>query len=235
MAGPSVAARPPSPGGRAGPGRRAATTRSELEEVALELFAERGFAATTVDDIAAAAGIARRTFFRYYPSKTDLVWGDFTGELDRLRARLMSTDPSVPVMEAIHREVIAFNRIELGQEAAHRRRMSLILGVPTLLANSTLHFAEWRAVLAEFAAERLGLGPGDLLPNVIAYSALGAALAGYEQWLKDDAADLAALLDDALGELAAGFRQREAPTSRTAPGLSARGSTVRRRRRRAPP
>ena len=54
--------------------------------MAFTLFAARGFDATAVDDIASAAGIARRTFFRYYASKNDLVWGDFDGELRRFRA-----------------------------------------------------------------------------------------------------------------------------------------------------
>ncbi|MCQ0020665.1 TetR family transcriptional regulator [Actinomadura madurae] len=56
-------------------GRRPRTSRGELERVALRLFAERGFEETTVDDIASAAGIGRRTFFRYYGSKNDVVWG----------------------------------------------------------------------------------------------------------------------------------------------------------------
>jgi len=54
------------------PGRRRATSRQELEETAFGLFAARGFEATTVDEIAAAAGIGRRTFFRYFPSKNDI-------------------------------------------------------------------------------------------------------------------------------------------------------------------
>ncbi len=50
---------------------------SEIAAVALELFAERGFEETTVEDIAAAVGVGRRTLFRYFPSKNDMVWGDF--------------------------------------------------------------------------------------------------------------------------------------------------------------
>jgi mycofactocin system transcriptional regulator len=196
------------------PGRPPATTHAVLEAVAFELFATRGFDETTIDDIAAAAGIARRTFFRYYPSKTDLVWGDFAGELDRLRAWLAGVPPDMALMEAVHLAVLEFNRLGPGQSALHRRRLSLILGVPTLFANSTLRFAEWRAVMAGFAAHRLDQGPDDLLPNVIAYSALGATLAGYEQWLRDEDADLTAVLDDALGELAIGFRHHATGTQR---------------------
>lgn len=187
-------------------GRRPSTTHDELEAVAIELFMTHGFDETSIDDIAAAAGIARRTFFRYYPSKSDLVWGDFGAELVRMQVWFDTVSPDVPMMEAIRQAVIEFNRLPPEQEPQHRRRMSLILGVPTLLANSTLRFAQWRAVVAAFAARRLGLREDDLLPKVVGYSALGATLAGYEEWLRDGGTDLIDLLDAALGELAIGFR-----------------------------
>jgi mycofactocin system transcriptional regulator len=180
-----------------------------LEAVALELFVSKGFDETSIDDIAAAAGIARRTFFRYYPSKTDLVWGDFGGELARMQSWLAAADPEVPMMEAIHQAVLEFNRLPPDLLPQHRRRLSLILGVPTLLANSTLRFAQWRAVVAAFAARRLDLAEDDLLPEVVAYSALGATLAGYGQWLRDEESDLTVLLDEALGQLAIGFEHHD--------------------------
>ena len=67
-------------------GRRRITSRAELEHVAFELFDRQGFEGTTIDDIAVAAGIGRRTFFRYFPSKNDVPWGNFEDELDRMRA-----------------------------------------------------------------------------------------------------------------------------------------------------
>jgi mycofactocin system transcriptional regulator len=189
-------------------GRPPATSRADLERVAFALFEEKGFDAASVDDIAATAGIARRTFFRYYASKSDLVWGDFEDGLAQLRAHLAGVPSDVPLLWAIHDAVIAFNALPPGQEDAHRRRMTLILGVPTLLATSTLRFAQWRRVIAEFAADRLALAPGDLLPTLIGYAALGASLAAYELWLSNEAADLAELLDQALSQLATGFGQQ---------------------------
>lgn len=193
-------------------GRPPATSRSELERVAYWLFGKHGFDETSIDDITAAAGIARRTFFRYYPSKSDLVWGDFDEQCERLRQWFSAVPPEMPMMEAIHQAVLDFNRLPPGQEPAHRRRLGLILGVPSLLANSTLRFAQWRAEVAAFAARRLGLAPDALLPQVIGYSALGATLAAYEQWLRDDDADLMWLLDQALGELAVGFEHHDRVT-----------------------
>jgi mycofactocin system transcriptional regulator len=188
-------------------GRPPSTTRQDLERVAFALFDDRGFDETSVDDIAAAAGIARRTFFRYYPSKFDLVWGDFDGELGRLRASLQDAPPELALLETVRRAVIEFNQLPTDQEAQHRRRLALILGVPSLLANSTLRFAQWRDVIADYAAGRLDCDPQSLLPAVIGHTALGAAIAAYEQWLRRDDADLAALLGEALGELATGFRR----------------------------
>ena len=69
-------------------GRPASTTRQDVARVALDLFARHGYDDTTVDEIAAAVGISRRTFFRYFESKPDVVWGEFDVELGRLRDRL---------------------------------------------------------------------------------------------------------------------------------------------------
>ncbi len=196
---------PPASPGAGHPGRRRATSRAELEQAAFALFAAQGFDATTVDEIAAAAGIGRRTFFRYFPSKNDIPWGAFEDELDRMRVRLKASPPEVPLMDAIRVALIDFNRVEPAQVPLHRRRMDLILRVPTLLAHSTLRFAAWRDVVAEFAAERTGRRPDDLAPQATAHAVLGVAIAAYEHWLNDPHADLGALLDDAMRQLAGAF------------------------------
>jgi mycofactocin system transcriptional regulator len=195
----------PAGSGTGHPGRRRATSRAELEQVAFALFAARGFDATTVDEIAAAAGIGRRTFFRYFPSKNDIPWGAFEDELERMRVRLKACPPEVPLVDAIRVALIDFNRVAPAQVPLHRRRMELILRVPTLLAHSTLRFAAWRAVVAEFAAERTGRRADDLAPQAIAHAVLGVAIAAYEHWLDDPGSDLPALLDDAMRQLTGAF------------------------------
>jgi mycofactocin system transcriptional regulator len=187
------------------PGRRRATSRAELEQAAFALFAARGFDGTTVDEIAAAAGIGRRTFFRYFPSKNDIPWGAFEDELERMRVRLKACPPEVPLADALRVALIDFNRVAPAQVPLHRRRMELILRVPTLLAHSTLRFAAWREVVAEFVAERTGRRPDDLAPQAIAHAVLGVAIAAYEHWLDDPGADLGALLDDAMRQLSGAF------------------------------
>jgi TetR/AcrR family transcriptional regulator, regulator of mycofactocin system len=186
-------------------GRRRATSRQELEETAFGLFAARGFEATTIDEIAAAAGIGRRTFFRYFPSKNDIPWGAFELELDRMRARLRACPPEVAVMDAIREALVDFNRVEPTMVALHRRRMELILRVPALFAHSTLRFTAWREVIAEFVAARTGQRAGQLAPQAIAHAVLGVSVAAYEHWLDDPVADLGELLDTAMRQLADAF------------------------------
>jgi len=186
-------------------GRKRVTSRAELEHAAFDLFGRQGFDRTTIDDIAAAAGIGRRTFFRYFPSKNDVPWGDFDAELERMRVRLKACPPQTPLMDAIRVAIVDFNRIAPDQVPWHRRRMELILRTPALQAHSTLRYAAWRQVIAEFVAERIGQPPDALAPRTIAYVALGAAVAAYEQWLETEDADLGDLLDSAMRELAAAF------------------------------
>ncbi|WP_010310368.1 mycofactocin system transcriptional regulator [Saccharopolyspora spinosa] len=186
------------------------TTAAELEQVAFELFDGQGFENTTVADIARAAGIARRTFFHYFPSKNDVPWGDFDRELDRMRADFRAAPPETPLMDAIRHCLVEFNRVAPEQIPAHRRRMRLILGVPALQAHSTLRFRAWRQVIAEFAGERLGQPEDALTPQAIAHATLGVAIAAYEQWLGRTDSELTELLDTAMRELAAAFGRPDA-------------------------
>lgn len=186
-------------------GRPPATSRGALERFGFELFARQGFDRTTVDDIVAAAGIGRRTFFRYFASKNDLVWGDFEDHLAKLEHLLAAAEPTLPMMDALRGAVIEFNRFDPAEVPWHRQRMELILTVPTLQADATLRYAAWRGIITEFAAARTGLPPSDMVPRLIGHVALGAALAAYESWLADPDSDLTELLDEAMRQLAAGF------------------------------
>ncbi|MEU5346826.1 MULTISPECIES: mycofactocin system transcriptional regulator [unclassified Streptomyces] len=192
-------------------GRPRATSRADLERFGFELFARQGFDATTVDDIAAAAGIGRRTFFRYFASKTDLVWGDFEQQLTGFRALLNGADPDVPVMAALREAVVEFNRFDATVVPWHRQRMDLILTVPTLQADATLRYASWRAIVTEFVARRLGLPVSDVLPRLFGHAVLAAAVTAYEHWLACEDAELSALLDRAIRRLDDGLGAVAAP------------------------
>lgn len=186
-------------------GRRPTTSQAALSHVAIRLFIENGFDETTVDDIATAAGIGRRTFFRYFVSKNDLLWGDFDALLEGMRQFLLNLPADTPLMEALRAAVIEFNRLPPEEVPYHRQRMELLLNVPTLLAHSTLRYAAWRHVVAEYVARRLDLADDGLEPQAVAWALLGISLSAYEQWLKRDDADLTELLDASLRILNGGF------------------------------
>ncbi len=192
-------------------GRKRVTSHADLEHVAFDLFDRQGFERTTVDDIARAAGIGRRTFFRYFPSKNDVPWGNFGAELERMRLRLTALPPQRPLTEAIRVAIVDFNTFAPEQIPWHRRRMRLILRTPALQAHSTLRYAAWRQVIGEFAGERIGQCPDALAPRTLGYVALGVAIAAYEQWLETDEADLSDLMDSAMRQLAADFGDSLAP------------------------
>ncbi|MGW4736347.1 mycofactocin system transcriptional regulator [Streptomyces shenzhenensis] len=194
------------------PGRPPATSRDVLERIGFELFARQGFDQTTIEDIVAAAGISRRTFFRYFASKNDLVWGDFRGHLDWLERLLAAADASLPLIDALRGAVVEFNSFDPAEVPWHRQRMDLILSVPTLQADATLRYEAWRRIVTEFAARRTGLLPSDMVPRLIGHAALAAALTAYETWLSDPDSDLADLLDTAVRQLAVGLDALDMPT-----------------------
>jgi mycofactocin system transcriptional regulator len=187
-------------------GRRRSTTWDHISNVAIDLFAARGFDEVSVDDVAEAAGIARRTLFRYYPSKNALPWGDFDAHLDHMRDLLIGLDPDVPIRDALRTALLAFNSFDEQETARHRQRMRVILETAALQAYSMTMYAGWRAVVAAFVAQRLGTKPEDLVPQTVAWTMLGAALSAYEHWLADESVSLAQALGDAFDTVADGLR-----------------------------
>jgi len=182
-------------------GRPEATSHAAIEQAAFRLFGDSGFDATTLDAIAAEVGVGRRTLFRYYASKNDIPWGQFDRTLDGFREILNAMPADLPLHEAVHRGVLAFNDFPEDAEPPHRDRMRLILQTPALLAHSVLRYAEWRAVIAEYVAARLDLEPDDLLPRTVGHVSLALALSAYEQWLATPDASLPELLDSAMAML----------------------------------
>jgi mycofactocin system transcriptional regulator len=190
-------------------GRPPSTSHEKVARVALGLFATRGFDTTTMDDIAGALGIGRRTLFRYFDSKNDLVWGDFDWVLVRLRDAFAATDPRAPLMDAVREAVVASNTYPVEALPELRIRMTLITTVPALQAHSMLRYAEWRGVVADFVAARTRRAPEDFVPQAVGYAALSASTAAFAHWVRNPDKDLVRLLDRSYRMLAAGFDPAE--------------------------
>lgn len=174
------------------------TTVEAIEDAALKVFAERGFEEPTVEEIAAAAGISRRTFFRYFPTKADIPWGNFDALLRTMDHWFASAPDDRPMFEVIAEGIVRFNRVHSEGAAAHRERMTLIMRTPALVANAALRHADWSAVFARYAGRRLDQPPEALAPQLVAHIALGASSAAYSEWLSDEESDLVELIHRAF-------------------------------------
>ncbi|MCJ0980703.1 mycofactocin system transcriptional regulator [Rhodococcus sp. ARC_M12] len=186
-------------------GRRPSTTRGELSDLGIELFASRGFEETSIDDIADAAGIARRTFFRYFPSKNAVPWGDFDAQLAALRGHLNGLPADIELADGLRSALLQFNTFPEEETAVHRQRMSLILSNPALQSYSMVMYEGWRAVIAEYVAARTASDPTDHFPRTVGWMVLGVAISAYEQWLTDDRSSLVELLTAGIAPLQSGL------------------------------
>jgi mycofactocin system transcriptional regulator len=195
----------PAPGERTR-GRPRGTSARELELIALRLFTEQGFHETTIDQIAAEAGVSRRTFFRYYDAKAQVLWSEFDTEVTTIRATLAEAPDNLSVMDAVRHAVIAANHYRAEDVPELRLRMHLISTVPELAASATVHYDAWERAIAEFVGRRAGQPADSLYPLAAGRATLAACRAAYERWSTHADTDLTHYLDAALRALAAGFR-----------------------------
>jgi AcrR family transcriptional regulator len=156
--------------------RKKAKTRAAIREHAMRLFHEQGYAATTVDQIAEAADVSQSTFFRYFPTKEDVV---LTDEYDPLMVAALRAQPAeLSPIEAVRRSVRElFGQFTDELWEAEQRRQTLIRTVPELRMRIQQQFADSITMLAEVIAERAGLPADDFSARVLAGAVIGAALA----------------------------------------------------------
>ncbi|MFC7589644.1 TetR family transcriptional regulator [Nonomuraea antimicrobica] len=184
--------------------RKRQLVSDELTEAALNLLALKGFDAVTVDEIVTAAGVSKRTFFRYFASKEDVVVQFLTEMGAGMRAELAGR-PAEELLSVALRHTIW---ISIDACAGHADRalrvVQLILGTPALLARFLERQAQWRDELAAEVARRLGLDPAtDLYPQLAAGMALVAFNAVLRRWSDSGGAeDPAALIDRAFAVIA---------------------------------
>jgi mycofactocin system transcriptional regulator len=182
-------------------GRPAGTDAGSIERAAFRLFEAQGFDETTMEQIADAVGVGRRTLFRYFPSKNDIPWGQFDQSLRDFAEQLANVPSDVPVYEAVHQCVVAFNDFDGEALPQHRTRMRLILETPTLQAHSALRYAAWRGVIEDYVARRLDMETDSPLPRLAGHISLALAVSSYEQWLLKPDSDLPTILRQELREL----------------------------------
>lgn len=179
--------------------RRDLVTRA-IERAALDLFVRRGFDAVSVDDVAAAAGISQRTFFRYFASKDDILLG-YRRRLDeRLLAALRDRPTSEGAVTALRNAYVATSTVRPEDREDVLVRARATAAAPALHARSRGEQAANTTAIAELLAERMGTAPDDPRPLVIAAALSAVAVAAWDAWVNGDgtgdpAAGIAAALD----------------------------------------
>ena len=156
--------------------RKKAKTHEAIQEAALRLFREQGYAQTTIEQIAEAAEVSPSTFFRYFPTKEDIVLHD---ALDPLFFAAFAEQPAelspVQALRASLRAVA--ERLTPQELATERERQALIMAVPDLRARMLDGFATTMRGMAAQLAERVGRSPDDLEVRAVTGAVLGAGIA----------------------------------------------------------
>jgi AcrR family transcriptional regulator len=155
-------------------------TRNRLNEAALKLFIARGFEAVTLDDIAAAAGISRRTFFHYFESKEDLAFAWMDASLDDIVAAVARQPKSLPMLTMALNAMVAC-AVPLPHDEAWALA-KLVQETPALSARSQMKYGRLEVALAGALAARKGLKPGDLKARLAAMTATGALRVASQAW-----------------------------------------------------
>ena len=175
--------------------------REQITEAALRLFAERGFEGVTIDEIADAADVSRRTFFRYFARKEDVILAWKQQMADELRAALAERPEQEQPLDVVHRALATV-------VAGYAERPELTLGLMRLFESGPkLHagadYEDWDVVLADGIARRMGLDAGrDPAPRLIAGVGFAVLTATIETWAANGGSeDLVALLDSGFAEL----------------------------------
>lgn len=173
--------------------RKRQLVSDELTEAALQLLATKGFDVVTVDEIVATAGVSKRTFFRYFASKEDVVVQFLADMGDGMRAELAERPagerPAVALRHAVTVPLAACSRQSGDSVHAARalRVVQLILGTPALRARFLERQGQWHDDLTAELARRLGRDPGtDLYPRLAAGMALTAFDTVLGRWSDSD-------------------------------------------------
>ncbi|MER8073437.1 TetR family transcriptional regulator [Streptomyces sp. NPDC094034] len=176
--------------------------REEVLRQAWRLFAEQGFAATTIDQIAEAAGMSRRTFFRYFSNKDELLQAKLLQSVERLADALKARPADEAAWVAVRRALDVV--VDSGEmfAADSRALQRMLCEEPAARANNEERRRYWNELFGPLIAARLAPG-GDLhlRATALASAAFGCLDAAQEAWLHKPEASLSELLDAAMSAI----------------------------------
>ncbi|MCF2529664.1 TetR family transcriptional regulator [Yinghuangia soli] len=174
--------------------------RDALVAAAFQLFPERGYDQTTVDDIAALAGVGRRSFFRYFPSKEDVVFPDHERSLADMTAFLAAGPDDEDPVERVCEAARLVLRLYADDPVFSVQRYRLTKQVPGLRTYELSVVRRYESALAHYLRGRFADRPDNALrADVLAASVVAAHNNALRGWLRSDGeGDAAAAVDHAL-------------------------------------
>jgi AcrR family transcriptional regulator len=180
-----------------GRGRPRAGDPEQISEVALKLIRTRGYAATTMADIASAAGISPPTLFRYFPSKADILWFGMGESAHRFRAAFDAIDEDVPVVDAVFAAYLQMLQTSPIRLSLIKSRIAVVHLEDSAADAAWKWFEEWGRMVTEFVARRRGI-PAASMEAVVTGTVIWAALwAAVSRWALGDDADPAPAIEAA--------------------------------------
>ncbi|MBV1936164.1 TetR/AcrR family transcriptional regulator [Streptomyces sp. BV286] len=187
--------------------------RESLVAAAFQLFLERGYEQTTVDDIVALAGVGRRSFFRYFPSKEDVVFPDHEGCLAEMTAFLGDSGPTDEPVARVCDAARLVLRMYAENPTFSVQRHRLTRKVPGLRTYELSMVWRYERAMAEYLRGRFeGRRDGTLRADVIAAAVVAAHNNGLRSWLRSDGrSDATAEVDHALAHVEEVFGPDRAP------------------------
>jgi TetR/AcrR family transcriptional regulator, regulator of mycofactocin system len=189
-----------------GRGRPATITVSELTRVALTLWDQGGYENVAMSEVAAAAGVNERTLFRYFASKSELVWQGIGTSFSDLPRHLAATPAGESLITRIRLGILASFELPEDPEIT-RLRMRIISRTAELHNSSSPQFIAWRGIIQEFAAQHLGVPAADRAPLIVAACVQAATMSALIWWGAHDEGTPSDAVDRALRDLENGFAQ----------------------------
>jgi AcrR family transcriptional regulator len=185
--------------------RKKARTRASIREHAVRLFREQGYHATTVEQIAEAAEVSPSTFFRYFPTKEDVVLQD---DFDVITLAAFERQPAGLSPIAAFRAAWAETYAALTEEelASIEETSAMTMDIPELRARAVDELSRTIDVISEVTARRTGRDPGDFAVRNLVGAIIGVVLSATMPWAESHhTADMFARVDAALAHLEAGL------------------------------
>jgi AcrR family transcriptional regulator len=189
--------------------RKRLDRRRRIEDVAIDLFERQGFDATTIEQIAAAADIAPRTFFSYFDTKDDVVLADYADRLGRILHELDQRPTDEAAWSALQGSFAAVASDYAAESDRLARRFAIMAATPSVQARSLQLQAGWEHTLTTHLATRLAAASGDPTPRLLAATAVAVMRASLQHWLTGPrAVDLPTLVQDAFDQIGTGLAPR---------------------------